>query len=72
MVYELIKSALHAADCRQVAIDDVIVRSCCDQLSVERFCLLKFPLIDQCDSLLLLGGVIRSTLGNLLWRWCGC
>jgi hypothetical protein len=33
---------------------------------------LKFPLIDQCDSLLLLGGVIRSTLGNLLWRWCGC
>ena len=59
----------------QIAIDDVIVRPYCYQLSVERFCLLKFPLIDQCDSLLLLGGVIRCTLGDLLlWRccWCGC
>ena len=69
---KLIKSALHPADCRQVAIDDVIVCSCCDQLSIERFCLLQFPLTDQCDSLLLLGGVLRRTLGDLLlWRWCG-
>ena len=70
--YELINLALHATDCRQVAIDNVIVCSCCDQLSVERLCLLKFPLIDQCESQLLLGGVIRGTLVSLpLWRWCG-
>ena len=63
--YEFVKSPLHSAESCQISIDNVIACACCDQFSVNRFCFLKFDLIDQCKSLLLLVGVICRALGGL-------
>ena len=68
--YELIISPLHSADRRQIAIDNVIVCSSGNQVSINRLCFLKLPLIDECNGLLLLGSLIHRTLGVLLFGDC--
>ena len=72
--YELVKPALHYADCCQVSVNDVIACASGNQVFVNRLCFLELPLTDQCNSLLLLGGVIGRTLGDMLlgcYCWYG-
>jgi len=69
-VYEFVKSPLDPADCRQISIDNMIFCSSGNQVSINRFCFLKFPLIDQCNSLLFLGGVICCPICDLLFGCC--
>ena len=68
--YEFVKPPLHPAYCRQISINNVIVCVSGNQVFVNRFCFLQLALIDQCNSLLLLGSLIRRTLGVLLFGGC--
>ncbi|WP_232199595.1 hypothetical protein [Synechococcus sp. RS9916] len=62
---ELGKSALHAAECCKVPINDVIVCPGCNQFSVNRFCFLKPALIHQSNSLFLFDEMILRALAKL-------
>ena len=64
-IYEFVKPSLHSAECCKVSINNVVACASLNQFSVNRFCILKLALIDQCNSLLFLVGVIRMAQGGL-------